>query len=56
MTAMVAEHPIRIGSGVWLDETGEQECCNHDTVARELTLKVRLSRTGLAAAQVLSDH
>ena len=40
MTAMVAEHPIRIGSGVWLDETGEQECCNHDTVARELTLKV----------------
>ena len=56
MTAMVAEHPIRIGSGVWLDETGEQECCNHDTVARELTLKVRLSRTGLAAAQTLSSH
>jgi len=56
MAAMVVEQPIRIGSGVWLDETGEQECCNHDTVARELTLKVRLSRTGLAAAQVLSDH
>ena len=25
-------------------------------VARELTLKVRLSRTGLAAAQTLSSH
>lgn len=30
MTAMT-EHPLRIGSGVWLDETGEQECCDHDT-------------------------
>ena len=28
MTAMT-EHPLRIGSDVWLDETGEQECCNH---------------------------
>lgn len=39
----------------WLDQVADHPGFL-DTVARELTLMVRLSRAGLAAAQVLSGH
>ena len=42
-----------IGTNQYESRSRQRFAC---AVARELTLKVRLSRTGLAAAQVLSDH